>query len=358
MLIQEVENKTVWEGFLENVQEKTFLHSWAWGDFQKLLGERVWRFGVYDAKGLVAVVLVIKVKARRGSFLFVPHGPIVKISNFERSEKQGSAPRAGSYFQFPISNEFAISKFQILNELISELKILAKRERCGFIRVSPLMEDNEGNRLIFNQLGFRSAPMHMHAELTWVLDISKEEDELFAGMRKTTRNLIRRGEREGVRVVRGNLAEFYTLYKETEKRQHFVAFSENYLAKELEAFGDNAQIFLAKHEGIILAGAFIVFYGGTTYYHHGASTHSPLPAAYSLQWEIIKEAKKRGMKWYDFWGCVPQSATQHPWWGTSLFKRGFGGHELPRMHAQDLPLSWKYYISWSIERARKWKRGY
>lgn len=333
MLIQEIDNKTVWEGFLENSKEKTFLHSWDWGQFGQMLGETIWRWGIYEGEELYGVVLVIKVKARRGNFLFIPHGPV--IGN---------------------------SKFEILQELVSELKNLAKQERCSFIRISPIIEDNEGHRKFFNQLGFRPAPIHMHAELTWVLDISGSEDDILMRMRKTTRNLVRRGEREGVQVSKGALAEFYDLYQETVKRQQFVPFAMSFLQKELDAFNATnnraAEIFLAKYDDKVLAGALVIFYDDTAYYHHGASTHSELPAAYTLQWEIIKEAKKRGMSHYNFWGVVPESDTQHPWWGLSLFKRGFGGREWNLAHAQDLSLSWKYWISWGIEKIRKWRRGY
>lgn len=335
MLIQEIDNKTIWEGFLANVKEKTFLHSWDWGQFQEMTGERIWRLGVYESDELFAAALVIKVSSRRGNFLFIPHGPIIR--------NQEEMPNL---------------TFQILQELTSELGELARQEKCSFLRISPIVEDNEEHRTIFKNLGFRFAPMHMHAELTWILDISEHEEDVLMHMRKTTRNLIRRGEREGVEVMPGTLADFYDLYQETVKRQQFVPFAMSYLQKELDAFGDNAQIFVAKYDGNILAGALVVFFDTTAYYHHGASTHSDVPAAYSLQWEIIKEAKKRGIKQYNFWGVVPESDTNHPWWGLSLFKRGFGGHEWNLLHAQDLPLSWKYYISWGIEKARKWKRGY
>lgn len=321
---------------MANAKQKTFLHSWDWGQFQQMTGETIWRLGIYEGDELFGVALVIKVKARRGDFLFIPHGPIII-----------NAPdHAGD------------ERYEVWQELLGELKELAKKERCNFIRVSPVDEDTEESRTLFGRLGFNAAPMHMHAELTWILDISGDEEDLLMQMRKTTRNLVRRGEREGVAVQKGSLSDFYELYQETVKRQYFVPFSMSYLQKELDAFGENAQIFLATHEGAVLAGALVVFFDDTAYYHHGASTHSDVPAAYALQWEIIKEAKKRGMKYYNFWGVVPESDTRHPWWGLSLFKRGFGGKEWNLAHAQDLPLSWKYYISWSIERLRKWRRGY
>lgn len=369
MKISETKDKKIWEGFLENVKEKTFLHSWAWGEFQKAMGERIWRLGIYDNEKLEGVMLVIRVEAKRGRFLFVPHGPIF-ISDKNRTN---------SKLQITNSKQIRNLKFEILNELTKELKSLAKEEGCSFIRISPIWEDTEENRKVFRELGFRDAPMHVHSELTLVLDISKSEEELLQGMRKTTRNLVRRGEREGVEIAKGSLDEFYPLFEKTAKRQGFVKFSRNYLEEEMKAFNPSSnkpynffhdrkkgdivvyqgvEIFFARYQGEILAGAFIVFYGDSAYYHHAASVHSKIPAAYTLIWEIIKEAKKRGMKQFNFWGVVSESDIKHPWWGLSLFKRGFGGTEWTLMHAQDLPLSWKYWISWGIEKARKWKRGY
>jgi peptidoglycan pentaglycine glycine transferase (the first glycine) len=336
MILKEIKEDKIWESFLQSVSKKTFLHSWVWGQFQEALGEKIWRFGIYENAKLFGLAFVVKVSARRGNFLFIPHGPI--ITNLEEE----------------IGNE----KFEAMHALISELRELARQEQCSFIRISPVFEDTQEHCTLFKQFGFRSAPMHMHAELTWLLDVSKAENELLQEMRKTTRNLVRRGEKEEISVKKGTLDEFYPLFEQTAQRQHFVKFSKKYLKQELKVFGKNAQIFLATHDGQLLAGALVVFYDDTAYYHHAASTHSKIPGAYSLQWAIIKEAKKRKIIWYNFWGVVPESDTRHPWWGLSLFKRGFGGKEWPLMHAQDLPLSFTYWFSWTIETIRSKKRGY
>ena len=63
-----------------------------------------------------------------------------------------------------------------------------------------------------------------------------------------------------------------------------------------------------------------------------------------LQWEIIKEAKRRGCKLYDFWGYIdPKASPKHPWAGPTLFKMGFGGRAYEYVKTQDLPLSKKYW---------------
>ena len=78
MEIREIKNKKEWEDFLLNCQEKTFLQSWNWGEFHISLGNKIWRFGILHEGKIIAVALVIKISAKRGSFLLVPHGPVIK----------------------------------------------------------------------------------------------------------------------------------------------------------------------------------------------------------------------------------------------------------------------------------------
>ena len=71
--IYEIKEKQVWENFVTSQLNYSFLHSWAWGEFNKNMGDKIWRLGVYEENQLIAAVLLIKVHARRGNFLFVPH---------------------------------------------------------------------------------------------------------------------------------------------------------------------------------------------------------------------------------------------------------------------------------------------
>ena len=68
MKTRNINSKEAWESFLYQCQEKTFSDSWNWGEFQKKEGEKIWRLGIYDGEELVASALVIKIKAKRGTF--------------------------------------------------------------------------------------------------------------------------------------------------------------------------------------------------------------------------------------------------------------------------------------------------
>jgi len=82
---------------------------------------------------------------------------------------------------------------------------LGKKEKVWFLRIAPLLLRNEENNQLFDDLGFINAPIHMHPEITWELDLNLPEEELLKNMRKTTRYLIRQAEKnEKIEVIKIN----------------------------------------------------------------------------------------------------------------------------------------------------------
>ena len=342
MEIREINNKENWESFLLKCNEKTFLDSWNWGEFQKREGERIWRFGIYDNEQLISVALVIKVKARRGTFLFVPHGPVTE-------------------------SKIEIQKLGVLETLTNKLKEIAKQEKAHFIRIAPIWEKSEQNSDFFENLGFIPAPIHIHPEVTWELDIRPSEQELLMNMRKTTRYLIRQAQKNAdIEIVKTqnieDLKKFNEIYCSTAMRHKFTPFSLEYIQNQFSSFSPDNQIlmFLGKYKNEVVSSVIIVFWQNIGFYHHGASLskYNKIPVSYLLQWEAIKEAKRRGGERYNFWGIAPDDSKNHPWAGLSLFKKGFGGHRRDYVKTQDLPLSKVYsLITRPFEKLRKIKRG-
>ncbi len=358
MEIKKITDKNLWEGFLKDCYPKTFLQSWNWGEFSKLMGQKIWRLGVYESEKLLATCLVVKVKAKRGTFLMVEHGPNIKlkIKNEKLKISIPARPAGGQNL-----------KLHILKLILKKLKEIAKKEGASFIRVCPIWERSEENEKVFAELGFRNAPIHIHPEVSWVLDLDKTEEELLYEMRKTTRYLIRQAQKKSEIQIKKSqsledLAQFYKIYQETASRHHFVPFSFNFLKRQLEVFGKDNQILilLGKYKNEVVSGAVFVYWQNGAFYHHGASLrrYSKIPVSYLIQWEAIKEAKQRECDFYSFWGIAPEDKPDHPWKGLTLFKKGFGGRKEEYVKTKDLVLSSKYWLNWIVETTRRIKRGY
>ncbi|MFH2104837.1 MAG: peptidoglycan bridge formation glycyltransferase FemA/FemB family protein, partial [Parcubacteria group bacterium] len=79
-----------------------------------------------------------------------------------------------------------------------------------------------------------------------------------------------------------------------------------------------------------------------------------LMAPHLLQWEAIKEAKKRDLQYYDFGGIAPADANKnHPWSGITRFKRGFGGEEQNWVGALELAYRPGWYWGYNFLRGRR-----
>lgn len=330
--VENITDKDIWEKFILLNSPKTFLQSWAWGETNEKEGAKIFRLGFRKDNKLIGVCLVIKEEAKRGPHFIIPAGPIF---NWEDTK--------------------------LVDYFILSLKALAKKEKIWFVRIRPEILDALENRKFFKKLGGIYAPMHLHAENTWILDVTPSEDQLLANMRKSTRYLIKKSltQNLGLDVTDDPKSAriLFKLQKETVKRHGFIGFPELLFKAEIESFArdKNVSVFTCKRGEVPLACAIIIFYGDAAYYHFSASTmkYPRIQASYFLQWEIIKEAKKRGMKYYNFWGIAPEGVSKHRFAGVTLFKTGFGGERVNWLHAHDFSVDRRYWLTYLFETVRR-----
>jgi lipid II:glycine glycyltransferase (peptidoglycan interpeptide bridge formation enzyme) len=331
-----IKNKKVWEDFVLSHPDVNFLQSWSWGEVHRELGGKIFRLGFFEQGKLKGICLLLKQEAKRGLYLECPGGPLIDWDK-------------------PIYFE----------AFIDQLKTIGAEENCVFIRLRPPLLKSLANRLLFKKKGFIPAPMHLHAEDTLQLDLKKSEEQLLRAMRKNTRYLVKKAEKQGVKVIQSmDIKDIDILYKlqlETVERQHFIPFKKEYFIKEFENFlkDNKVRIFKALYQRKVLSIALIIFYGKEAVYHYSGSSSAwrKIPASYLLQWEAIKEAKKQGCQVYNFWGIAPGDNPHHRFAGVTLFKKGFGGEEVSYLHAHDLPLKSKYWLIYFFETIRRIYRG-
>lgn len=331
-----INNKNVWEKFNLSFPNPSYFQSWYWGEVQKATGIETQRLGFFAGKKLFGIAQVFDIKARRGHFLYVRQGPVLSDWNKKKT-----------------------------SFVLDELKNHALEKNASFIRLSPLLPLGSFDSLGFKNFGLRFSPTHnLDAENRWVLDLAPNEDELLQAMRKTSRYLIKHAQNEDIKVTvsedEKDLEKFLSIYADTAKSKHFVPHSQ--LKEEFAIFSKEkkAKLYLAIRKKEILAGALIVYYGNEAIYRHGATTNigRKTSASYIIQWEAIKEAKKQGLKQYNFWGIAPTDNPKHPWQGLSLFKKGFGGRQMDFLHAMDLPIKLSYWITFVIDYLTMVKKGY
>lgn len=335
MEIREATNQTTWDAFLAQQKYRPFMQSWTMGDVYDDIGETPIRLEMIENSQVAGICQALVIDARRGKHLVVPYGPLVTLS----------------------------LRLEALSLLIETLKEKAHELNCCFIRLSPFWEKSADPIP-----GSKPSPLHLLAEHIWYIDLQEtSEEEILKGMRKNTRNLIRRAEKEGVTIVRSDdplrdLDTFIKLHEETRKRHSFTPYTNAFFQAQVKRFSERGEctMYQAHYQGEVIASSVHMHAFGETSYHHGASTHrySKIPASYLLQWTAIQDALKRGDHMYSFWGIAPEGVKKHPFAGVTLFKRGFGGQLLELQHCCDIPVTSKYYLTRGFETLRKWKRGF
>ena len=334
--IKEITDKKKWEDFNVSFLYPAYFQSWNWGEVQKRKGIEVKRFGLFNKSRLVAIFQTFNIKAKRGHFIHVRHGPVMKDVQREH-----------------------------VKAVIDFLKQYTLDKKASFIRISPLREDTSENALMLKGCGFKESPVrNLDAENRWVLTLKEDINKIFSNMRKTTRYLVRKAENSNIKIVRStdiyDIAGFYSIYNQTAKFKQFVPHES--IQEEFEEFKKNKSVtlYFAKFNDRILAEAMIVYYGKEAMYRHGATSTEgrKTPASYLLQWEVIKDAHKAGMRMYNFWGITKKDNPSDPWYGLSQFKKGFGGQQLDFIHSMDLPLKPTYWISYLIDYLTKLKKSH
>ena len=329
--VKEINEKSQWEEFNLSCSDPTFLQSWAWGDFQKSLNRKIFRLGVFEKENLVGISLLVEETGKLGSFLYCPGGPVLKKWDKNALEK---------WLEF-VAN-------------------LAKNNGSVFLRIEP-RNYKESDKKTLNYLGFTDAPQYYQPQCSAVLDLSYDEGKLLSNMSDSTRYNIGSAQRKGVKIREGKVNEigvFEDFLHETARRKAFtLPIDREYHKKQFEVLEKEGlmKLFIAEHGGQPLAASLVLFYAGTAYYLHAATSSEKvkLRATYPLLWRVIVEGSKRNLKKFDFWGVAENDDPSHPWAGVTNFKLSFGAHKVCYEPPLDLPYKSNYQLIKVVEIWRK-----
>lgn len=293
--------------------ESGFMQSWAWAGFKAAQGQRVLRLGVFDGGRLAGGAMVYAADSAL-SPLLLPHGPVLPWGEPAKAEA-------------------------MLGLLRDRLAAEAGPDGAPLARLEPLLEAPPPFVAALPR-----SPLDLVPTPTLLVPCAGPDEELLGAMRQKGRYNVRLALRKGVEAFQvpaaEGLGEFYGLFELTCARHGFdgepPAFFEG-LFSALGASGP-ARLYLARLQGMTLAAAVAVFYGGRATYLYGASAPfaRSAMAPYALHWRIMRDARAAGCSVYDLYGIAPEGRPDHAYARFTPFKLNFGGRRSETCGGRDL----------------------
>lgn len=190
----------------------------------------------------------------------------------------------------------------------------------------------------------------------------RTEDDVLAGMNQQWRRNIKKAAKAGVVVTAGTTADlpaFRALYAHTAERDHFTPRPLSYFETMFEALGaeedDRIRLYLAHHEGDLVAATIWIRVGTHTWYSYGASSTEKrdVRGSNAVQWQMIRDSLAAGAEIYDLRGITDTLTSDDPHVGLIQFKVGTGGEAVEYAGEWDLPLNRAIYKAFELYLKRR-----
>ncbi|MFF8972344.1 lipid II:glycine glycyltransferase FemX [Streptomyces sp. NPDC014995] len=206
--------------------------------------------------------------------------------------------------------------------------------RAGWLRAEPGGED-----------GFAAGQPRYVFQVPYA---GRSLEEIHGGLNQQWRRNIKKAEKAGVKVARGgyeDLPAFYTLYTETAERDRFIPRPLPYFQRMWTALNaehpDRMRLYLAHHDGDVLAAATMLTVGRHVWYSYGASTSRKreVQPNNAMQWRMMCDAHELGAGVYDLRGITDTLEDSNHLLGLLRFKVGTGGEAVEYLGEWDFPLN-------------------
>lgn len=170
---------------------------------------------------------------------------------------------------------------------------------------------------------------------TYIIDLTLSEDQLFMNLHKKLRNEIKKGIKNGTKVIKSNTSDgldmFYELHKKTFDRSKYKALDKSFFDSVYCEYikSGRGDILLAFSENELISGAIIIESSNTSLYMWGASTgdreYNKYEGQKVLLWNAILKSKQNGKLYFDLGGVTSNAEKGSKREGIYTFKKKFGG---------------------------------
>ncbi len=356
--------------FLRSQRSASFLQTPAWGEVKS-----DWRresIGWYDDAGTLVgagLVLYRQLPKVRRYLAYLPEGPVIDWTTDFLSDwlapmtKHLAGQGAFGVRMGPpvITRRWTADavKKGVADEHTDRLGQLppSERSREGAMVVSQLRE--LGWRLQSVDGVFAAGQPRYNFQIPLA---GRTEDDVLKGMNQQWRRNIKKADKAGVEVTRGTVEDlklFHDLYLHTAERDHFTPRPLSYFQTMFQALlaeePDRIRLYLARHEGDLVAATIWVRVGGHTWYSYGASSTEKrdVRGSNAAQWAMIKDSLAAGADVYDLRGITDTLDSEDPHVGLIQFKVGTGGEAVEYAGEWDLPINRPVYKAFSVYMQRR-----
>jgi lipid II:glycine glycyltransferase (peptidoglycan interpeptide bridge formation enzyme) len=320
---------------------------------------------------------------------------IIRRGFFEENPSTGSGQKLVDGFQMTI-HRIPKTNFTIGylpkgkmpdSKLIEELQKIGKEEKCIFIQLEPNVIKQKNNDTtvipakagihgspivvgddVFEKLKLKHAAHPLFTKYTFVLDLTKSEEELLRDMHPKARYNIKVANKHNVTVKEDNSETAFETYwditEETTRRQKFYAHTKQYHKLQWQTFSHDtnldeltSHLFTATYDGEVLTTLLFFIFHDTLYYPYGASSNEHRNVMHSnlAMWEGIRFGKKLGLKKFDMWGAMSAEPDPNdPWHGFHDFKRKFGPDHAEFIGSYDLVINPALYQGYKVADKLRW----
>ena len=357
--------------FVRSLESASFLQTPAWGAVKT-----EWRhesLGWFDADGALVgagLVLYRQLPKVRRYLAYLPEGPLIDWAADDIGEwltPLAEHLKSSGAFGIRIGCPVVMRRWHT-----PTIKAAIADERVGRLSQALPDETNHDATRLRNRLrelgwrppneddaGFSAGQPRFVFQLPLA---GRTPDELLAGMNQLWRRNIKKAAKSGVTVSRGDetdLPAFHRIYVETAERDGFsprpLEYFQHMFAVLLAEDPDRIRLYLAHHDGDLVAATTWVRVGAHAWYTYGASTTAKreVRGSNATQWQMITDALEAKATVYDLRGITEGLESDDPHLGLIQFKVGTGGEAVEYVGEWDLPLNPLIYAAFDIYMRRR-----
>jgi lipid II:glycine glycyltransferase (peptidoglycan interpeptide bridge formation enzyme) len=319
----------------------------AWGSISRPmgLGEPLFLAQTDETGEIITAGMYYQNSAKYlGGYLYCQHGPVLRLGSASyASQSPLSAHNWGEQGEFNSVDRQKITAF------LTEVEAYAGSKGLFMVVYEPLSTIDSPLTQTIAKAGYSRYKRSVLPKYPMFIDLLPTEEEMIAGIGKSTRYNIRQAQKLGVqvRVIYPDMPQaaeeftakysqtpasaFYELLKTVSGRKMYSIPPLSFFENAWSSFQGTKSIafVFAEYEGKILSANFSQFFGdwAGSYYTANLPGFSKEKASYLLKWQTIMAAKQQGKLVFDMWGYYPGLKPSHPEFGYGEFKKGFRGIE-------------------------------